>query len=74
MSANSDRIIELFSQAKAKAPGEERERFLAEACGNDAELREEVESLLRDENAAGEFLQKTRVVLPPEVVTEKPGD
>ncbi len=74
MSANSDRIIELFSQAKARSPGEEREHFLAEACQNEPELREQVESLLRAEEAAGRFLQNVRVALTPEVVTEKPGD
>jgi len=74
MSANSDRIIELFSQAKAKAAGEERERFVAEACEGDPELLEQVESILHADAAASGFLQNTQVALTPEVVTEKPGD
>ncbi len=74
MSADPDRIIELFSQAKAKKSAEERERFLAEACRHEPELREQVESLLRANEAAGGFLQNTQCVSTPEVVTEKPGD
>src|SRR3989442_13575372 len=74
MSANSERIIEVFNQAKARAPGEERERFLAEAWLDAPELRAEVESLLRAQEAAGEFLKGTRVIMTPDAVAEKPGD
>src|SRR5262245_12388207 len=74
MSANSDRIIEVFSQAKAKAAGEERERFLAEACQNEPELREQVESLLRADEEAGRFLKNARAVFESALITEKAGD
>ena len=73
MSASSDRIIELFCQAKAKAPGE-RERFLSEACQGDPELREQVDSLLRADTEASDFLLNTQSVSSPTMATEKPGD
>jgi serine/threonine protein kinase/tetratricopeptide (TPR) repeat protein len=57
MNANSDRIIELFTQAVAKPTAEERTRFLEEACQGNPELREQIESLLRVEAPARQFLQ-----------------
>ena len=39
----------------------DRARFLAEACGADAELREEVESLLGAFGNAGSFLESPAV-------------
>jgi serine/threonine protein kinase len=51
---------EIFLEALDK-PLEERAAFVAEACGNDAELRAEVESLLEHDSRAGDdFLR------PPE--------
>ena len=48
-----DRIEALFDEA-ALLPAEERAAFLARACGDDPEMRGEVESLLAaDEKAAG---------------------
>ena len=71
--AHADRLIEVFGEAKARAAGEERERFLSEACADDLELKEQVLSLLEAHESAGDFLKST--VPPPAVtVTEKPGD
>jgi eukaryotic-like serine/threonine-protein kinase len=76
MSANSDRIVDIFNQARAKAPGEDRQRFLDEACRNYPDWRPEIDSMLRAYDAEGEGqgqpLETTRVV--PELITEKPGD
>jgi len=48
---------ELFEQVLQRPP-EERAAFLVEACGNDAELHAEVESLLEhDSRAAADFLR-----------------
>src|SRR5262245_42430492 len=41
--------------------GDERDGFLAEACGDDADLRREVESLLAAHEDAGTFLQSPAV-------------
>src|SRR4026209_368693 len=74
MSAQSDHIVDIFSQAKAKPPGEERQRFLDEACRPQPEWRLEIDSMLRayDAERPSEPLATTRIV--PELMTEKPGD
>src|SRR5262245_30782981 len=48
-----DRALDLY--------GEERDSFLAEACGEDDDLRREVESLLAAHDDAGSFLQSPAV-------------
>jgi non-specific serine/threonine protein kinase len=48
-------VSELFRRALELAP-EERDVFLVEACGRDAELRAEVDELLAEHDAAGSFL------------------
>jgi len=69
--ANADRLIEVFNEAKARSAGAERERFLAEACPGEPELKEQVISLLQAHESAGDFLKNT---IPTFGVTEKPGD
>jgi WD40 repeat protein/serine/threonine protein kinase len=54
------RAEELFGQV-AGMPADQRDRFLAKACADDAELRAEVESLLRHHGQAGSGFLK-----PPE--------
>ena len=75
MKADSERIIELFSQAMAK-PAQERERFLDEVCGNEPQVREQVESLLLAAVPARDFLKQAMPGTVPLVplLTEKPGD
>jgi serine/threonine protein kinase/tetratricopeptide (TPR) repeat protein len=50
-------VEELFGRA-VDLPREARARFVAEACGADEELREEVENLLRSDEEAGEFIEE----------------
>ncbi|HVR74133.1 MAG TPA: serine/threonine-protein kinase [Planctomycetota bacterium] len=65
--------MEVFDEAKARPAGAERERFLAERCKDEPELKEQVVSLLQAHEGAGDFLKSTTP--PPTVpVTEKPGD
>ena len=73
MKASTERLIEVFHGAKAKADRADREQFLAQACGNDLELKEQVLSLLQADEQAGDFLEHFQ---PPELsaATEKPGD
>src|SRR5689334_10731441 len=56
----------------------ERDRYLARACGGDAELRRRVEELLRLHEQAGSFLERPPAdVAPtkvPETVTDGTGD
>ena len=50
------RIEDLFHAVVARDPSE-RAAFLDGACGPDAELRAEIESLLRRDTEAGDFLE-----------------
>jgi eukaryotic-like serine/threonine-protein kinase len=51
------RITELM-QAALERPAEERAAFLSNACGQDSELRREVESLLSAHERAADFLER----------------
>src|SRR5436190_1836675 len=74
--ANADQIIELLHEAKAHPSGVKRDGFLAEACGDDAALKEQLISLLEADADEGEsdFLKNTLLSRPNAPVTEKPGD
>ncbi|HEX5221705.1 MAG TPA: serine/threonine-protein kinase [Verrucomicrobiae bacterium] len=74
--ANADRIINLLHEAKAQPAGAERERFLAEACGDDVALKEQIVSLLEavSSEADSNFLKNPSRVRETVVVTEKAGD
>ena len=54
------KIKGLFAAALEIAPAR-REKFLANVCGDDAELREEIEKLLRSSEAAASFMEKPAV-------------
>jgi hypothetical protein len=56
MNTNAERLMEIFARAKELRSPAEREGYLAEACAGDAALRQEVDSLLAANSAAGEFL------------------
>ncbi len=73
MSKPAQRAEELFAGAMKIADGEARHIYLDQACGGDAALRMEVESLLAAHFAAGDFLGQTVVLPLRELVTEKPG-
>jgi eukaryotic-like serine/threonine-protein kinase len=70
---SADRLIEVFDEAKARPEGAERERYLAEACGDDPALKEQVVSLLEAHFGAGDFL-KNLSVASTGPVTEMVGD
>jgi serine/threonine protein kinase/WD40 repeat protein len=74
--ANADRIIDLLHEAKSRPTGALREQFLAEACGADAALKEQVLSLLEADVAEDDshFLKISRMARSNAVPTEKPGD
>jgi WD40 repeat protein/serine/threonine protein kinase len=74
MKASADRLIEVFHEAKARSAGVERERFLAEACGDDVELRAQVLSLLQAHEGAGDFLKAGPAYPGLAAISEKPGD
>ncbi|MCW5551602.1 MAG: serine/threonine protein kinase [Verrucomicrobiae bacterium] len=71
----------LFNEALEREDAAERARFLDEACGTDAALREQVEKLLRANADAGGFFSQPLKTPPaqsaspiPSPLAEKPGD
>jgi len=60
MSSSWSKVEELFHAALGRAPAE-REAFLREACGDDEELRREVESLLAEESEAERLMEQPAV-------------
>src|SRR5216684_2075951 len=65
------RLKELFSQALERKSPAELENFLAEACKDQPGLKEQVDSLLRAHEQAGDFLGQT-MQLPPTVFDPEP--
>jgi serine/threonine protein kinase len=71
---------EAIFDAVLALPPEQRPACLDEACGQDAQLRERIELLLRSHDHAGEFLEPalpagpTRTAVLPNAPSEKPGD
>jgi len=57
MSTWSPKANTLLLEAAELPPGKSREDLLAEACGNDAELRQQVDALLLAGDQAGSFLE-----------------
>jgi eukaryotic-like serine/threonine-protein kinase len=56
MAEDQDKLSEIFAEALAQASPQARERYLGEACGQDEELRDQVNSLLKAHHGAGNFL------------------
>jgi eukaryotic-like serine/threonine-protein kinase len=67
------RLEEVFSAAR-NLPPLEQAAFLERACGGDAELRRQADSLLAAHEQAGQFLQPTVALSPASAPFEKPGD
>jgi len=50
-------LREIFCDALRKEDDEQRAAYLNQVCGNDVELREEIDSLLRNHDRLGDFLE-----------------
>ena len=59
MATKRHRKNDLFHAASEIADPQERAAYLANVCGTDAELRQEIESLLEHDAAAGSFFATT---------------
>jgi serine/threonine protein kinase len=57
MPEHQPQVDEVFDEALRRAAGQDRARYLDEACGGDPELRRRVERLLRAVAEAGSFLE-----------------
>ena len=66
------RLEEVFSAAR-DLPALERAAFLERACGGDAELRRQADSLLAAHEQAGDFLDHTIPLSAPDFLIERTG-
>jgi len=57
MAAENPSVDEVFGEAIRRAPGKDRAAYLDEACGDDSDLRQRVERLLKASAEAGSFLE-----------------
>ncbi len=73
MSNEQDKLDLIFSEALAKGSEDERQRYLAQACGADVELRGQVDSLLAAHAAAGDFLKQSVISPSGGQIGEGPG-
>src|SRR4051812_32978178 len=62
---------DIFHAALERAPGE-RDTFVAETCAGDANLRQQVELLLKYHDEAGEFIASPAVAQSPELLAGDP--
>ncbi|HYP05350.1 MAG TPA: serine/threonine-protein kinase [Bryobacteraceae bacterium] len=73
MSVEWHRIEEVF-QAASELPPVERQRFLAESCGEDRDLLNEVQSLLACESQAADFFEKAIGEVATSITDESAND
>jgi Tol biopolymer transport system component len=73
MSPDIQRLQRLLAEAVAKTSPAEREGYLRQVCGEDAQLRVELERLLNAYERVGDFLEQS--VIPPveALIGEGPG-
>jgi hypothetical protein len=81
MNQDRDQLVkEIFADALERTDAAQCAAYLAQACGDDVPMRQQVEALLKAHAQAGGFLEKPGAVSPGETVTlstaltEKPGD
>jgi hypothetical protein len=65
-----EKITKIFEAASALT-GKEREKFLKKSCGDDAELRKEVEKLLKSFEDSESFMQNPAVAEAVSMFEEK---
>ncbi len=76
MNANQDQAKDIFLHAAEIAVAAERQAFIADQCGGDAALHEEVDQLLLHLEQLGPFLKTggtTLTVAAPDLISERPG-
>ncbi len=63
------RVTDLFDEAMTRAP-KERVAFLEKACQGDADLRKQVQRLVRSHQKSGDFLESSAFAVAPELLTD----
>jgi eukaryotic-like serine/threonine-protein kinase len=74
MSLDQERRLEEIFSAARDLPAQARTAFLRRACGGDAALRQQADSLLAAHEQAGQFLQPTVALSAPSALAGKSGD
>ena len=69
-----EKVKEVFQAALERTPGAERERYLSEACGADADFRAEVLDLLHSFDEADDFLDESPIGEVAEAIVGKTGN
>ncbi|HNU31610.1 MAG TPA: protein kinase, partial [Sedimentisphaerales bacterium] len=77
MVEGNSQVEELYYEALRRQAGPERASYLDTACGQDSDLRTRIESLLKADEEAGDFLESPafegEATLGRSLVTEGPG-
>ena len=73
MSDQKPNLDSLFEAAVEIETAKERAQFLDKSCGEDLELREQLERLLQSHEQAGSFLDKPPAELEATILTDGPG-
>ena len=77
MTAQSDELKTIFTRALERRSPADREAYLDESCPGNADLRAQVEALLKAHDLAGNFLEEPAVdrqqTAPLQPITEAPG-
>jgi serine/threonine protein kinase/Flp pilus assembly protein TadD len=73
MSPDQERRLEEIFSAARKLPPQKRAAFLEQACGGDAELRRQADSLLAAHDQAGDFLDHTIPLPASDFLIERTG-
>ncbi len=66
-----EKVKEVFQAALERSSGAERERYLSEVCGSDADFRREVLDLLDSFDAADDFLDESPISEVAEAIVGK---
>ena len=72
MNTHNDQVEALFNEAINYTP-DQRSAFLNGACGQDAVLRDKVDTLLKAHDDAGEFLPDSPTLSDGTPLAEQPG-
>lgn len=67
-----EKVCEIFAEVQ-ELPHGERESFLEEKCGEDEDLRREVESLLKSDEMSGDFIQSPALEVAAEILAGEKG-
>ena len=68
-------VDDVFDEVMRRSPGEAREAYLGEVCGDDSSLRQRVSRLVKASEEAHSFLESPAIDLPSDSsIAEKPGD